>query len=62
MVIMVDPNVEEVCALLRKRSLVGIAEYGQTTDRLSLERSLVELRDELLDGAVYITQALRGLR
>ena len=59
----VDPNVEIVRELLLRRAEKGSKKYGVTTAEagLDLAQWLLHLREELLDGAVYITAALARL-
>lgn len=58
-----DSNVAAVCELLRSREAVGLKKYGVTTDRKDLSPAewLTELRNELLDGAVYAQKLISEL-
>ena len=56
-----DAIVEDVVALLRRRSAVGLAKYGTTLDSLSLRAALHHLLEEQLDAANYTMAAIRRL-
>lgn len=56
-----DPVVEDVVALLRRRSAVGQAKYGATLEVLSLRAALQHRLEELLDDANYTMAAIRRL-
>lgn len=56
-----DPIVEDVVALLRRRSAVGQAKYGTTLEGLSLRAALQHLLEEQLDAANYTMTAIRRL-
>lgn len=57
-----DPIVEDVVAMLRRRSMAGKAKYGVTLheSQQSFDEFLVHLQEELLDAANYV-QKLRDL-
>jgi hypothetical protein len=59
---MIDNNVEAVRAKLLKRSQVGIAKYGTTTERgdLSPMEWLNHLQEELMDACVYLEAAMKA--
>ena len=56
-----DPIVEDVVALLRRRSALGQAKYSTTLDSLSLRAALQHRLEELLDDANYTMAAIRRL-
>lgn len=56
-----DAIVEDVVALLRRRSAVGLAKYGATLEGLSLRAALQHRLEELLDDANYTMAAIRKL-
>lgn len=56
-----DAVVEDVVALLRRRSAVGLAKYGATLEGLSLRAALQHLLEEQLDAANYTMTAIRRL-
>ena len=60
---MTDANVEAVRAKLLERSMVGIAEYGTTTERTDYTELdwIKELQTEMLDAAVYCEALIRRL-
>jgi hypothetical protein len=59
----VDTIVAEVRAEFLTRSERGIAKYGVTLDRtdLGIREWLVHFREELMDGVLYATRAMREL-
>ena len=56
-----DAIVEDVVALLRRRSAVGQAKYGCDLTGLSLRAALHHRLEELLDDANYTMAAIRRL-
>ena len=56
-----DAVVEDVVALLRRRSAVGQAKYGCDLTGLSLRAALQHRLEELLDDANYTMAAIRRL-
>lgn len=56
-----DAVVEDVVALLRRRSAVGQAKYGCDLTGLSLRAALQHLLEEQLDAANYTMAAIRRL-
>ena len=56
-----DQVVEDVVALLRRRSAVGQAKYGCDLTGLSLRAALQHRLEELLDDANYTMAAIRRL-
>lgn len=56
-----DQVVEDVVALLRRRSAVGQAKYGCDLTGLSLRTALQHLLEEQLDAANYTMAAIRKL-
>lgn len=56
-----DQVVEDVVALLRRRSAVGQAKYGCDLTGLSLRAALQHLLEEQLDAANYTMAAIRRL-
>ena len=56
-----DAVVEDVVALLRRRSAVGQVKYGTTLEGLSLRAALQHLLEEQLDAANYTMTAIRRL-
>lgn len=56
-----DAIVEDVVALLRRRSAVGQAKYGCDLTGLSLRAALQHRLEELLDDANYTMAAIRRL-
>ena len=56
-----DAVVEDVVALLRRRSAVGLAKYGCDLTGLSLRAALQHRLEELLDDANYTMAAIRRL-
>lgn len=56
-----DAIVEDVVALLRRRSAVGQAKYGCDLTGLSLRAALQHLLEEQLDAANYTMAAIRRL-
>lgn len=54
---------EKVIAEIRQRAVKGEAKYGTTMDRddLSLNEWLQHLKEELMDGVIYIQKIINEL-
>lgn len=50
----IDPIVEDVVYEMRKRSEVGISKYGTTLEENNKDDFLQHLKEELMDGILYI--------
>lgn len=57
-----DPNVAEIINLHMQRAEMGLRKYGRTTEGYSELEMLIHARDEAMDLAVYLTQAIRRLQ
>lgn len=60
---MTDSNVEAVREKLLARSIAGIKEHGDTTERkdFNLVQWLTHLQEELMDASVYIEAAINKI-
>lgn len=59
-----DANVEAVRVKLLKRSLIGLAKYGTTTERddLSLEDWLNHAQEEAMDFCIYLEAIMNKIK
>jgi len=55
-----DPIVESVISQFKKRSEIGIKKYGTTLAENNTDDFLQHLKEELMDGILYLEKLQQG--